>query len=119
MVGFDDLASDIERFDAVRIDCTLGKPLGIGDLLSLGIEDLNKVAADDFALLLRVSNALEIREEALTSVYADDIEAQALVVTHDIVELVFTEHTMVDKDTGETVANSTIEIGRASCRERV
>ena len=75
VVGLDDLAGDIERLDTVWIDSALGKPLGVGDLLGLGIEDLDEVAADDLAFLLRVGDALQIGEEALAGVHTDDIEA--------------------------------------------
>ena len=46
VVALDDLARDVQRLDTVRVDGTLRQPLGIGDLLRLGIEHLHEVAAD-------------------------------------------------------------------------
>ena len=65
VVALDHLARDVERLDAVGIDGALGQPLGVGNLLSLGIEDLHEVAAYDFALLLGVGDAGQVGKELL------------------------------------------------------
>ena len=63
VMTLDDLARDVERFDAVGIDGSLCQPLRPFNLAGFGIEDLDEVAANDFALLLRVGNAGEVIEE--------------------------------------------------------
>ena len=63
VVALDNLARNVERLDTVGIDGTLGQPLGIGNLLGLGIEHLYEISADDLALLLRVCNTRQIGKE--------------------------------------------------------
>ena len=74
MVALDDLARDVERLDAVGIDGALSQPLGIGNLLSLGIEDLHEVASYNLTLLLRVGDSSEVSEELLAGIDADDVQ---------------------------------------------
>ena len=109
MVALDYLARDVERLDAVGIDSALCEPLCAGLLLSLSVEHLNEVATDNLALLLRVGNASKVGEELLACVYADNVQAQALVVFHNVAELVLAEHTVVDEDTCEVAADSLVE----------
>ena len=85
------------------------KPFGIGNLLSFGIKHLNEVATDDFALLFGIGNACQISKELLAGIYTNHIQAKHLVVFHHLRELIFAEHTMIDKDTGQLIANGTIE----------
>ena len=65
VVALNHLARDVERLDAIGIDGALGQPLGVGNLLSLGIEDLHEVAAYDFAFLFGVGNAGQVSKELL------------------------------------------------------
>jgi hypothetical protein len=55
-----------------RVDGALGQPLGVGQLLGLGLEDLDELAADDLALLLRVGDALQVPHELLGGIHVDD-----------------------------------------------
>ena len=56
VVTLDDLAGNVERFDAIRIDGALCQPLRIGYFFSFGIEYFYKIATDNLALLFRISN---------------------------------------------------------------
>ena len=64
-VALDYLACDVERLDAVGVDCALSKPLCAGLLLSLSVEHLNEVAAYNLTLLLRIGYTSQIVEELL------------------------------------------------------
>ena len=109
MMALDDLACDIEALDAVGIDGSLGKPLGIGYLVRLLVEHLHEVAADDLALLLGFCHAFQVAEEAFAGIHTYNVQAQALVVVHHIGELVLAEHAVIYEDTGELVADGTVE----------
>ena len=109
VVRLDDLTRNIERFNTVWIDGTLCKPLGILNLLCLGIEYFDKVAANDFALLFRITYSCQISKELLRCIHTNHIETKTLIVVHHIVELVLAKHTMIDEDTCQILADSAIE----------
>jgi hypothetical protein len=109
VVALDNLTRVVDRLDDIWVDGTLTKPFSVGNLLSFLIKYLDKVAANDFAFLLRVSHASEVTIETRFSVYADDIEAEALVVAEYILKLIFAEQSVIHEDTGELVADSTVE----------
>ena len=109
VVTLNDLTRDVQRLDTIGIDCTLRQPLGIGDLLRLGIEHLNEIAADDLTLLLRIGDTSQVSEELLAGIDSDHVETQHLIVVHHLTELVLTEHTVIDEDTGEAVADSSVQ----------
>ena len=109
VMALDDLARDVQRLDTVWIDGTLRQPLGIGDLLRLGIEHLHEVAADDLTLLLRLIDTSQVSEELLAGIDTDHVEAQYFIVVHHLTELVLTEHTVIDEDTGEAVADGSVQ----------
>ena len=109
VVALDYLACYVERLDAVRVDGALSEPLGILNLLSLGIEHLDEVAANDLALLLGLGYALEVAQELVAGVDAYHIEAKALIVLHNIGKLILAQHAVVNEDTSELVAYSTVE----------
>ena len=113
VVALDGHAGDAQALDAVGIDGALSEPFGVGDLLSLGVEDLHEVAADDLALLLRVSDAFEVLEELLAGIHADDVQSQTVVGFHDLLELILAQHAVVDEDTREVLADGTVEQGSA------
>lgn len=60
MVALDYLTGDVQTLYAVRIDGALCEPLGAGLLLSLSIEHLHEVAADDLTLLLGIGYACKV-----------------------------------------------------------
>ena len=108
MVRLDDFTRDIERFDSVRINGSLCKPLGTRLLLGFCIKDLNEVTSYDFTFLLGVGNACQVVEEFLACIDTDNVKSETLVVVHDIVELIFTEHAVINEDTCEVLTDSLI-----------
>ena len=113
VVALDGHAGDAQALDAVGIYGALCQPFRIGNLLCLGVEHLNEVAADNLTLLLRVGHAFKVLEEPLRGVYAYDVEPQSLISFHHLAELVFTQHAVVDEDTREVLADGFVEQGGA------
>lgn len=109
VVALDDFAGDVEALNAVGVDGALGQPAGVGNLGGFGVEDLHEVAADNLALLFGVAHAGEVGEELLGGIHADDVEAEAFVVAHDVAELVLAEHAVVHEDAGELMAYGAVE----------
>ena len=109
VVALDDLAGDVERLDAVRVDGALGEPLGVSNLFGLGIEDLDEVAAYDFAFLLGFGDACQVAEELLGGIDADDVESEDAVVVEHLLELVLAQHAVVDEDAGEALSDGFVE----------
>ena len=109
VMALDYLTSDVQTLDTVWIDSTLSQPLGTSLLLSLSIENLHEVAADNLTLLLRICNTSQIIEELLRSINTNHVQAQALVILHYITELILSEHTVIYEDTGEVLADSLVQ----------
>ena len=109
MMALDHLAGDVQRLDTVGIDRALSQPFGIGNLLGLGIEYLDEVATDDLSLLLWIGHASQIGKELCAGIHTDHVQAQHLVILHDLSKLVLTEHTMIHEDTCQVTTNGTIE----------
>ena len=76
VMALDDLTSNVQTLNAVRIDGALSQPAdsplqassrrgGLDDGLGLFIEHLHEVAANDFALLFGLGNACQISKEFL------------------------------------------------------
>ena len=98
-----------QTLNAVGIDCALCKPLGISNLLCLGIEHLNKVAAYNLALLLRVGNAFKVFEELLACINADNVESESLICLHNLLELILAQHSVVNEDTCKVLSDGTVK----------
>ena len=109
MMALDCLTGYVEALNTVRIDGTLGEPLGIGYLGGLGIEHLNKVAAYDLTFLLRIGHTLQVLKELGRCIHTLDIQAQAHVVTHHVGELVLTQQSVVYEYTGQVLTDSLVE----------
>ena len=60
--------------DHIGVDGPLGQPTDVGELLGLRIEDVDEGAADDLALLLRVRDPGQTRQEALLGVRTNDLD---------------------------------------------
>ena len=109
MMALDDLTGDVERLDAVGIDSALCQPTGIGNLASLSIEHLHKVATDDLTFLFGITDTSKVCKELRAGIDADNIEAQHFVVFHHLRELVLTKHSVIDEDAGKILANGLIQ----------
>ena len=98
VVALDDHARNAEALYAVGVYRALGEPFGVSYLLCLGVEHFYEVAAYYLALLLWVAHSFQVLEELVAGVYADDVEAEALVCVHYLLELVLAQHAVVDED---------------------
>ena len=98
------------RLDDVRIDRALSQPFGIDQFLGFGVEHFNKLATDDLALLLRVAHTLEVAKELLGCIDMHYLDTQtAGEGFHDLLGFVESQQTIVDKDTGELIANRAMD----------
>ena len=109
MVALYYLSSNIKRLDTVRIDCALCKPFCTSLFLSFSVEHLNKITTNNLTLLLRIGNTSEVSKELFAGINTNNVQAQALIIFHYITELVLTQHTMINKDTGKVLAYSLIK----------
>ena len=98
-----------QALDAVGVDGALRQPAGVGDFARLGVEHFHEVAADDLALLLGVADAFQVLEELLAGIHADDIQAQALIVVHHVVELVLAQQAVVHENAGQVLADGAVQ----------
>src|SRR5664280_276889 len=98
------------RLDHVGIQRALHQPIDFAvqllDAVRLFLEDRDELVADDLALLLRLADAGQLAEEAFAGVHRVNIEAEFLaqVLLHGD-ELVLPQHTIVDEDAGQLIAN--------------
>ena len=74
VVGLDRLGRIRPGFNHVGVQGPLGQEFGILELRGFFIEDFDKFGPDDLALLFRISNALELAQEAVSGVDLDDVD---------------------------------------------
>ena len=108
-MALDDLARDVQALYAVGVNGALCQPAGIGYLVGFGVEHLHEVATDDFTLLFRVGHALQVLEEFLRRIHADDVQPEALVVVHHVLEFVLAQQAMVHEDAGQVLPDSAVQ----------
>ena len=76
----------------------------------LHIENINERVANDFALFLRVSLPHQFAQKLLFSVHTDDFHPHVFGKhVHDLIAFVLAQQTVVDKNTGELVANGLVQ----------
>ena len=63
------LALGAAGLDHVGVDGALGQPFGIGQLFGFSLEHLDKLAANDLALLLWVAHTLVVTHELLLGLH--------------------------------------------------
>ena len=97
------------RLNHVGIDSALCKPFRALKFLSFLVEDFDEVAADNFALLFRISHPCKICVEAFRCVYAYYVKPHTLILSKYILKLIGAEQTVVDEDTLQVMADSLIE----------
>ncbi|MDI2022350.1 hypothetical protein PJL18_02885 [Paenarthrobacter nicotinovorans] len=110
--------------DDVRVQRPLDQEL---DLLAFGsslgddgplcfLEGADEFAADDLALGFGIADAGKSRQEAFLLVGNIEVDARGgHEVTFDLFRFAFTEQTVVYEDTGELVADSTLDKGSGNC----
>ena len=121
MVGLHRLVAADARLDDVGVDRALSEELDVAVLLleiarRVG-EDLDELAADDLALLLRIRLALRLVEEALLAVKRDEVHAElALEDLLDHLAFVQTHAAVVDENADELLADGLVKERRANGR---
>ncbi len=94
------------RFDDVRVDRSLRQPLHVGELRRFALEDVDEDPADDLALLLRIGNARQRRQEFMARIDVDHFHAEVLrECMHHLLGLVQAQEAMVDEYAGEAIAD--------------
>ena len=120
-MGLHCLVAADARLDDVGIDRALAEELDVAVLLleiarRVG-EDLDELAADDLALLLRIRLALRLVEEALLAVKRDEVHAElALEDLLDHLAFVQTHAAVVDENADELLADGLVKERRANGR---
>ena len=99
-----------DAFDHVRIKRALGQKVRAANGLGFTIKNINKQAADDFALFLRVGNALKLAQKLITRIHMHqwDIVMIAKQADH-FVRFVGTHQAGIDEYTSELVANGFVQ----------
>ena len=105
-MGFDHFGGLCAALNDIRVDRALRKEVDTRELAGLLLEHADEFRADDLALLLRIGNACEFREEAFARVHINEIRVH-LVAEHldHLLRLTLTQQAVVDMHTGELIAN--------------
>ena len=94
------------RLDDVRVERPLDEEADVAELPRLLLEDADELLADDLALLLRVGDAGEPREEPLLRLHVDERHVEvAAERLDDLLRLVLAQEPVVDEDARELVAD--------------
>ena len=115
VMALDDVGRSFDRdaLDDVRIEGPLHEETGIGDRGRFFGEDIDELASDDLAFLLRIDDPVELSEETIGGVDGDDFERQLLRETlHHLGSFVFSKHAVIYEDAGQLVAD------RPVCKRR-
>ena len=109
VVTLDDLAGNVERFDAIRVDRALCQPLRIGDFHGFCVKYVDESRTDDLAFAFRLFHSGEFCEELVAGIDADHVQTETFIVVHHGLELIFAEQTMVNEYTSESIADSFVQ----------
>ena len=85
-------------FNDIGIDCALGKKLCVAVFCGFLIENVNKVFADNFALLFRLGYAVKSFKEAAFGIDANKGEVAGAERGFHLVAFVFAHKTGIDKN---------------------
>ena len=112
VVALDDLgrARDGRRLDAVGVDGALGEEGDVAHGPGFLLEDLDEGAAHGLALVLRVAQPLQRREEARRRVHGPQLEVELLGegLLHQA-RLVLAEEAVVDEEEVEALAHRLVD----------
>ena len=94
----------------IGIERALGEVIKGPKPLALLFKHANEFGADDAALLLRVGNASELVDEALTGIDVLHIDVEALVEELDQkLGLAFAHEALVDEHAGELITDGLVQ----------
>ena len=105
------------RLDDVGVERSLDEEADVAEVARLLLEDADELLADDLALLLRIGDAGEPREEALLRLHVDERDVEvAAERLDDLLGLVLAQQAVVDEDARELVADGLVHEERGDCR---
>mmetsp|Transcript_11559 Transcript_11559/g.18596 ORF Transcript_11559/g.18596 Transcript_11559/m.18596 type:complete len:391 (-) Transcript_11559:6-1178(-) len=100
------------RLDHVRIERALGQEFGALDLVGVFLEHINEELADDLTFGFRVGLTVEFTKEKFGFIRVDHLQVHVVAEHADhFVRLVFAQQAVVDKHTGELVADGFMQQG--------
>ena len=103
--------------DDVGVERPLDEEAHVTEAACLLLEDTDELLADDLALLLRVGDAGEPREEALLRLHVDERHVEvAAERLHHLLGLVLAQEAVVDEDARELVADGLVHEERRDRR---
>jgi len=115
VVALNDRGVALAGLDNVRVDRALDKIVDLADLLAFLLKDADKLLTDDLALVLRLLNAVKSLEKTLLGIDADEVYVPLRKGLLDLVALVLAHKAMIDKHTGELIADG---LGQERRRDR-
>ena len=103
------LADDRNRFDDVRIECSLREEIDRSELRRLALEDLDERRADDLSLQLRIGDARQTIHEEARRVHEHERQLQPLESFSHLRRFVQPQHAVVDENAGELLADRAVK----------
>ena len=106
-------ASERDTFDHIRVKRALGEEICTAQLLRFLFEHGDKLAADKFALFLRIGDAIKARHKALLCIHDDERDIVMIAKqAFDLLALVHAQQSVIDENAGELVANRFVDQDR-------
>ena len=110
-------AGEADTFDHIGVERALREEIGAADLFGLGFEQVNKSAADEFALFLRISDTRQPGKEGLLRIDRDQRDVVMVAEQgDDLLGLIQAHQAMIDIDAGELVADRFVDQHRSDRR---
>ncbi len=99
--------------DHIGVDGALGQPVDVADLGGFLVEHIDKGVADNLALFLRIGDALQLAQEHHLRIRPDHFHAHvAGEHVHHLLTFILAQQAVVDKYTGQLVADGPVQQGR-------
>ena len=96
--------------DHVGVERSLDEVADTRQLCRLLLEDADELGADQFALALRLADALEALEKALLGVDRDERDLEGVAEGSDhLLALVLSHQAVIDEDAGQLVADRAVD----------
>ena len=109
VVALDDRPGNGKRLDDIGVYRPLCQPLHVFYLMGFFIEDIDKAFAYNLTLTLGFFHTGQFAIKFFFGIDPDNIQAEMLVVVHDILELVFPQQTVIDKNTSKIFTNGLVQ----------
>ena len=77
--------------------------------MSFRIKYIDKTFTYYLAFTFRLGNTFQFRKKLSTGIHTDYIQTETLIIVHHILELVFTKHTVIHKDTSQILTDRLIQ----------